>query len=93
MLSKSRFSVVAVIVLAVALHFIAVPSLAARPLNEAASRSRGGVAEWLNTALRWLDRTLIVDHSTPAQQSTAGEVGPLTGSCLDPQGTHVWCDH
>jgi hypothetical protein len=91
--SKSRFSVVAVIVLAVALHLIAAPSLSAGSLNEAAVRSRGAAAEWLNTVLRWLDRTLVANDSKPAQQSTAGEVGPLTGSCLDPQGNHVWCDH
>jgi hypothetical protein len=66
----------------------AAPLAYARPESGApSSLAPGGAERWLAAALSWLDRLLAGSPPPPMPPGgNGGGVGPLTGSCIDPQG-------
>ena len=77
-------------VLAAALIVVLVQLLTAAPLAHArpvaGSPAPGAVERWVAAALSWLDRILTGSEPRPVPPGAAGSAGPLTGSCIDPQG-------
>lgn len=74
---KPRALAAASLVLALQL-LAAVPCAHARPAAAHASSGQAGAHSLLAGAKAWLTRLLA---------ATTGTAGPLTGSCIDPQGT------
>jgi len=87
----SRVLVVAAVV--IALTMLSVPIAQALPLDGGREVLRVDVP-WLQAALSWIAHLLPTgDHGTLQQVQTASgtggdksTIGPLTGSCIDPQG-------
>jgi hypothetical protein len=77
---KPRALAAASLVLALQL-LAAVPCAHARPAAAHIAPAQAGAHSWLTGAMAWLNRLL----NGPA--ATTGTAGPLTGSCIDPQGT------
>ena len=69
----------------------AIPCAHARPAGAAALESREVGRGWIEAAVAWLSRLLTEKDSTVGQQA-ADSAAPLTGSCIDPQGTKP-CSH
>jgi hypothetical protein len=73
----------------------AVSAVQARPAAAQAPAARETAGRWLGAALAWLDPLLPGSAARPAPPaiSTATmTAGPLTGSCIDPQGNRP-CAH
>jgi hypothetical protein len=77
---KPRALAAASLVLALQL-LAAVPRAHARPAAAHAPSAQAGAHSWLAGATAWLSRLL----NAPA--ATTDAAGPMTGSCIDPQGT------
>jgi hypothetical protein len=77
---KPRALAAASLVLALQL-LAAVPCAHARPAAAHTLSVQAGAHSWLTGAMAWLHRLL----NGPA--ATTDAAGPLTGSCIDPQGT------
>jgi hypothetical protein len=66
---------------------VAVPAAHARPDGPCAVAREEGAARWLDAAVAWLERLLAGDPPQLTQTSEADGAAPMTGSCIDPQGT------
>jgi len=86
MLRIKRHVLAAVLFLALLQLLTAAPLAHARPEKVAASPAPVGVERWLAAAMSWLDRLLTGSEPRPVSPGGAGGAGPLTGSCIDPQG-------
>jgi len=64
----------------------AAPLAYARPEKVVASPAPVAMERWLAVALSWLERLLTGSAPPLMPPGGAGGAGPLTGSCIDPQG-------
>jgi hypothetical protein len=86
MLRIKRPVLAAALVVVLVQLLTAAPLAHARPERVVASPAPVGVERWLTAALSWLERLLTGSAPPPMPPGGAGGVGPLTGSCIDPQG-------
>jgi len=86
MLRIKRHVLAAALVVVLVQLSTAVPLAHAQPARGAASPAPVSVERWLTAALSWLERLLTGSQPPPMPPGGVGGVGPLTGSCIDPQG-------